>query len=781
MALEIFKLMGSIFIDNDDANKKMEETDTKAKGIGERFSNGIKTVAKWGAGIGAAVGTAAIAMGVKGVKSADDLKQALDGFMASTGTATENLGEYEDVLKSIYANNFGDSFDDVAESMAVVKQNMQDLNAADLQSVTENALTLRDTFGFETEESIRAVKMMMDQFGVSADDAYNLIAQGAQNGLNKNGDLLDSINEYSVHFNQLGIDAEGMFNALANGTAEGTFSVDKLGDTVKEFGIRCKDGSDSTAEGFDLIGLSADDMATKFSQGGETAQQAFQDTIAALAKMEDPIAQNTAGVDLFGTMWEDLGAEGVLALANLNGEISNSTDAMAQINEIKYDSFGEAVEGIKRQCETNILVPLGQNILPILNNFANWFATDGVTYIQGFSEIVLPIFEGVFSFIQTGIDFIMPILSGLFDALLGGLTESEGTVSSVFESIKGMYYDIIQPLIDAITPAIQAILDNAQPIFEGIQEVFGVLVDYLQTAWDNIGKPVFDLIVDCIGIVSDVFAKYMPEISALFKDVCDTISQLWNDNLKPVFEVIGGFIKDTLAPLFKKVFEEYISKYVETAFNLIKNLWNNTLKPIFTGITEFISGIFTGNWKKAWEGVSKIFKGIFDGLVTIAKTPINIIIDVINGMIKGVCSGINTVIKAVNKLSFDVPDWIPGIGGKKFGFDLKEVTAPQIPKLENGGIVDEGQLFIAREKGAELIGSDGRGNTAVMNNDQIVESVSDGVAKAVSSVLGEQKLYTVIRKALDETTMKSIVGDYDIEKSMKRSTANRNKVVGELA
>lgn len=99
--------------------------------------------------------------------------------------------------------------------------------------------------------------MLMDQFGLSGEEAFNLIAQGAQNGLDKNGDLLDSINEYSVHFKSLGLDAEDMFNSFANGADAGTFSVDKLGDAVKEFGIRVKDESDSTMQAFKDIGLNA--------------------------------------------------------------------------------------------------------------------------------------------------------------------------------------------------------------------------------------------------------------------------------------------------------------------------------------------------------------------------------------------------------------------------------------------------------------------------------------------------------------------------------------------
>ena len=120
-------------------------------------------------------------------------------------------------------------------------QTSGEVDPTKIEELTQNALMLRDTFGFDIQEQMRAVNMLMDQFGLSGEEAFNLIAQGAQNGLDKNGDLLDSINEYSVHFKSLGLDAEDMFNSFANGADAGTFSVDKLGDAVKDFGIRVKD------------------------------------------------------------------------------------------------------------------------------------------------------------------------------------------------------------------------------------------------------------------------------------------------------------------------------------------------------------------------------------------------------------------------------------------------------------------------------------------------------------------------------------------------------------
>ncbi len=291
---------------------------------------------------------------------------ALNTLQTKTGATAEQMEEYRGVMDKLYADNYGNDKNDIAESIAEVKQQLGEISPDELEKVTENALLLRDTFEFDVNESIRAAKMLMSQFEISADEAYTLIAQGAQNGLNKNGDLLDTINEYAVHYDQLGYSAEEFFNSLSNGTAAGTFSVDKLGDAMKEFGIRTKDTADSTTEGFSLIGLDADEMRQKFAEGGEAAKQAAQETIDALFALDDKVIQNQAGVDLFGTMWEDLGSEGVAALSDVNGTADKTAGVLKDIADIKYNDAANQVEQLKRKLKTELLEPVANKIMPVL-------------------------------------------------------------------------------------------------------------------------------------------------------------------------------------------------------------------------------------------------------------------------------------------------------------------------------------------------------------------------------------------------------------------------------
>lgn len=323
--------------DDEDTGKKREEQE---KSTGEKIKGIAGSTAK---AIGAsmlAVGTAAVAVGGMAVNSANQMDQAMNQYIVSTGKGVEETERYQNVLENIYKNNYGEDFQDIASAMADVDRQLGDMSDEKLQEITESAFALRDTFGYEIPESTRAAKAMMDNFGISGDEAMSLIAAGAQNGLDFSGELIDSINEYSTQFAKVGLDADDMFKVFQKGAESGAWNLDKIGDAVKEFSIRAIDGSDSTAEGFSKIGLKADDMAKRFAEGGDSAKAAFQETINALSAIEDPLEQNIAGTALFGTMWEDLGPEAVGALADIEDGAYDTADAMNGIKEVKYDDLG---------------------------------------------------------------------------------------------------------------------------------------------------------------------------------------------------------------------------------------------------------------------------------------------------------------------------------------------------------------------------------------------------------------------------------------------------------
>ena len=327
--------------------------------------------------------------------------EANANFQAQTGASAKEMEKFSDSIERVYSQNFGESMQDVADAMAQVKQQTGEIDPSKLEQMTKNGLTLRDTFGFDLNESMRAVNMLMQQFGITSDQAFSLVVKGAQNGLDKNGDLLDTINEYSVHYKQQGYTADEFYNSLINGSASGTFSVDKLGDAMKEFGIRTKDTAKSTDEGFQILGLNADQMRKDFAAGGDTAQEATQKVLKSLFSMDDQVKQNQAGVDLFGTMWEDLGVEGVKALTDVSGKAATTTDAMEQLNDVKYADVGSSIASIGRALQSEFLQPLVDQVTPAVANFAKAFVEKIPAIKEAISEVAdklqawIPLFVGI--------------------------------------------------------------------------------------------------------------------------------------------------------------------------------------------------------------------------------------------------------------------------------------------------------------------------------------------------------------------------------------------------
>lgn len=307
-----------------------EQAAEEAEGAGNKGTDAIGAVA----GALAAAGITAKVMEIAGAvyELAGSFSEAEKTIVGATGATGRELDELMSNSLDVYASSSAENLNDVAASMMNVKT-ATGLTGDALEEATDAALVLNNVLGYEVSESSRTAGALMKNFGVSAQEAYNLIAIGAQNGADKNGDLLDVLNEYSAQYSALGLSAEEFVSSLVDGAEAGVFSVDKVGDAVKEFNIRAKDGSDTTAEAFELLGMNADIMSEKFAAGGDTARTAFFEVVNALESMDDPMAKNAAAVGLFGTQYEDLEATVLPVLAGIEGGTLDMYDAVGTLAE----------------------------------------------------------------------------------------------------------------------------------------------------------------------------------------------------------------------------------------------------------------------------------------------------------------------------------------------------------------------------------------------------------------------------------------------------------------
>lgn len=623
----------------------------------------------------AAMGTGAIAATKYLADLGGEWQTATNQVAVSTGAAGKELEGLRDVMEDVYAANYGDSVADVGDAVAMVNRNMANLDQNGLTAATEGALALRDAFEYDVAESTRAAEAIRKNFGSSAEEAFSLIAAGAQNGLDYSGELIDTINEYSSQFAKLGFDADGMFNILQAGADGTAWNLDKVGDAIKEFSIRAIDGSDSTVEAFTSLGYNAENIMATFAAGGEGANKAFFDVINTLMAVDDQVERDALGVALFGTMWEDLGTEAMEAMAGASQAAYDTEGALEKINQVKYNDLDSAIQGIGRQMEvallpaadavyqslmdsmpeiTEAMEEVSPVIAEIAGDFADWA---GGAISDGLPVLV----DGIRDFANwagKAYEKAKPFLSFLW--------EHKGTVLAVAAALR-----VLGPAIGAVTTAMNAF--KTAKTFMALLQSSGKIAQ-VTAAFQRFGSILtgpLGIIIAVAGAIALLY-KNWDTVKAWLVNFGNTVNQIWTN--------FSNMVGNAIAAIGQKF--PMLGAYLQGWWESIQAAVDN-VKAIFQNIIDFISNVFSGNWSAAWQNIVNIFGNLFGMIVNLAKAPIN-----------GVISAINWVISKINSISVTIPDWVPGVGGKTLGFNI-----PTIPQLAEGGVATSPTLAEIGEGG----------------------------------------------------------------------------------
>jgi len=358
-----------------DAGNATQETQEGIRGIGDAAQSaggGVQGLLdKLGQLGGLKIGTAGIAAGAAAAAGAAfgagaEQTRSEGQLAAYTGATGAELESLVSSAKEIFKEGYGESLEDVARSVGVVATYAGAMGE-ELEEATQIAYRLDDVFGMDIPESARTARQMMEVFGITARDAYALVASGAQDGADKNGNLLDTINEYAPYYAKAGKSAEEFIGTLTAGAQSGIYDIDKIGDAFKEFTLRIGDGSESTTEALRALGLEAADLPGKFAMGGETASAAFDLTIAALARMSDPLERQKAGIALFGTQWEDTGGAVLEIFASIASNAQRTAGALDALTATRADEVGVQLDRVVRRAQ----VMGGEAFEPLVNGAAH--------------------------------------------------------------------------------------------------------------------------------------------------------------------------------------------------------------------------------------------------------------------------------------------------------------------------------------------------------------------------------------------------------------------------
>lgn len=539
-----------------DVTKEISKSDTTFKKFAKTLNDNkekINDYSKKALKGFTAVSGAIVAAGTVLGNFANDFNKSLNSLAVSTNATKAETEEFGEVIKNVYADKFGESFEDVADTIGVVVKTLG-LTGDELQEVTEYAFGFRDAFGYDISESIRAAKALMDNFGLSAEDSFDLMVQGEQKGLDYSGELIDNINEYSVQFKKLGFTAEDMFNIFESGAQTGAWNLDKIGDAVKEFSIRAIDGSNTTIEGFQKLGYNADEMANKFAAGGDTAKEAFYQIIDSINSMQDPVEQSIVGVDLFGTMWEDLGPEVVGHLGDIKNGFDSTVDSAKKMNEVQYNDLGSGLKGLWREIQVEALEPLNNELMPKFNEFYQKIK-EHMPGIKSVLKGVFNVVSDIVIFLLDNGDWIAPLVGGIA-AAIGILNISLWAMNAALLANPAVW--IAMGIVAAIGAVIaigvllvknwDTIKAKCKEVFEAIKQDWNKFVDSIKLKWEAF-KIFWKNVIDALKQDWDDFVNRIKlkfeTITYPFRVVVNKIREIWNDlknNFKlPHFSLKGEF------------------------------------------------------------------------------------------------------------------------------------------------------------------------------------------------------------------------------------------------
>ncbi|PRT08746.1 phage tail tape measure protein [Bacillus thuringiensis] len=623
MLAEMFQLFGTIGIKAEGAYKDLQQFEDRvqktANGMHDKFQKAGESISHVGnkmkdvgTNMTTGVSLPLAGIGAAAVKVASDFDTSQRNIQSSLGLTekgAENLGK---VAKETWKDGFGQSIEEVDQSLIKVYQNMKDVPHEELEEATKSAMTLGKTFDSDINEVTRGAGQLMNQFGISSKEAFDLFAAGGQEGLNYSNEMFDNVAEYAPLYKQAGFSANEMFTIMANGTRDGSYNLDYINDLVKEFGIRVQDGSKGVSDAFAEMSPATQKVWDNFNKGKGTSADVFNAVLGDLGKMDDKVKANQLGVAVFGTKWEDMGAQAVLGLNNANGALGDVEGTMGKMQKTQQEAFGVRWQKLMRTTMAS-LEPLGQAILDI--------AEVALPPIIKAVEVAAKAFSSMPKPIQIGVVAILGMV-----AVLGPLVAMMGFMTSGVGAFVGSLRFLV-PILTKVPFLFTGILKVGPKLigmFGGIGKALALLGRSMMTLLMN---PWTIAILAIVGLVYliyknwDDIVKYTKKAVKWIGDVC---SKAWDATVKGAKKAWNGLGKffsgfwNGTKKLFKsassflgKVLEEawkYIKQRIEYNIKIWKNIFEfgwNAIKFVFNLALSGLKKIVDGTWKFIKNSVQK--------------------------------------------------------------------------------------------------------------------------------------------------------------------------------
>lgn len=462
----------------------------------------------------------------------------------------------------------------------------------------------------------------------------------------------------------------------------------------------------------------ADDMGA-VTDNTEKATKAQKKFLGNFDEINNVQQQDSSATSAMNTGISGMNADvtGVKSLDNTVNKLIDFQKLLRQVQNFISTRFGKNLDSIwdgfiyntkaLKSILFNIFKDSSTLVSPLLDYLEGpfieainaWILNIGVA-LNGLYAIFNNVLDGLWT------NIIFPISTSWVTSILPVITE---LITNILDILTNIFSKMSILIINIWNAGII-------PILQLVGKIFTDTMSVLSKSWKTYGKPLFDMITDTVnGLFKMVENLWTSCIQPIISNIMVYLEQLWSNYINPIIEdaltiinelglIILNIWNVILIPLIDwlvRIFGRAFSTVFEGLLAVIKPIINSildiikNLMTILKGLIQFISGAFSMDWQKCWTGIKNVFKGVWDSLVGIAKSPINLIIGLINGLIKAVQSAVNFIADAVNSLSFTVPNWVPGIGGSNFGFNLPIVNLKTIPYLATGAVLPPNKPFMA--------------------------------------------------------------------------------------
>ena len=663
----------------------------------------------------------------------EDAVTKVNAYFGETGKAAEQSAS---VIKNVYSAGVGDSMDSVAEAVLMVKKNLGELSETDLTNLTQQAITLDQLYGIDMNETLRGVNSLMQQYGLTAQEAMDYIVVGTQNGLDKTNELGDNLSEYAGKFSQAGYSASEYFQLLDNGLKNGAYNLDKVNDAINEVTTRLADGT--IGESIGMYSTKTQELFTAWQNGGATQKQVIDSIVADIAGCTNQQEALNMAATAFGTMAEDGNLKFISSLTS----VGNTYDSVKGSAQGLFDATTTPMQEMESNTRKlqQALVPLGEKlaelanaILPplvaVIQTIGNWFNSlpepvQNFVIILGALLAAFTALTPVIAAVAVSVGAlnisllpIIAIIAAVAAAIAGiiAIIQNWGAITEWFGNLWNTICTGIGSMVETLKGWFQGLWTHLQTVWDGIctvvQTAVMLLGSIIQGAVDLITLPFRFIWENCKEIVTSVWNAIKSKVSSALSAVSNVISSIMNV-IKTVISTIWTAIRTKISSVLNA-----IKSAVTSGFNAIKSVassvWNgikSVISTVVEGIKSKVSSVFNSvksTVTSVFNGIKSTATSVWNGIKNAIITPI----EAAKNKVKGIVNAITGFFSGM-KLS------LPHIKLPHFHISGKlSLSPPSVPHLsidwyKEGGIMTKPTIF--GMNGSSLMAGGEAGKEAVL-------------------------------------------------------------------